>query len=300
MPAHRLSSAAVHPFRSSSSSEYATERRHVSAVRWGRAMLWPLCASRVLVDASTELALSDWWAAACRRAPMHLLSEWLILNGMGCMWRAGLVSLSSVVVLLLAPPSSGCDHGWLGRRGRPTGPIRSSTHWLRCTGALSQTANRDISLCVLAGSGVPNSNPGPCRARDGGPKLALTASDPADIPKVRKFQQWVTDHWYPEQHMPELPCVDLEIRDKGNLWRAKRDLAERAEYGQYRHCADELWESDMHGSSRPETCWCDGRVRIGKQVRDDGPSSRRQNLIASRLFAASMKWGWAAHLAVHL
>eukprot|EP01052_Picozoa_sp_SAG31_P035728 SAG31_NODE_4350_length_3324_cov_2.540155_1_plen_803_part_10 len=99
-------------------------------------------------------------------------------------------------------------------------------------------------------------------AQDGGPKIALTASDPADIPKVRRFQQWVTQHWYPEQIMAEIPCVDLEIRDKGNLWRADRDRAERAEFGQYRHCANEVGiVTDDHA----KTCWCDGRVRIGRQ-----------------------------------
>jgi hypothetical protein len=84
---------------------------------------------------------------------------------------------------------------------------------------------------------------------------------------VRKFQEWVSERWYPEQRMPQIPCVDLEIRDKGNLWRSQYDRAKQAEFGSYVHCAEEIRENELRMTHADDikTCWCDGRVRIGKQ-----------------------------------
>ena len=76
-------------------------------------------------------------------------------------------------------------------------------------------------------------------ALDGGPKLALTAERPEDIPKVRRFQRWVSEHWYPQQHMKEIPCADLELRDKETQWEVRDRGEALAESGAYVMCARE-------------------------------------------------------------
>lgn len=97
-------------------------------------------------------------------------------------------------------------------------------------------------------------------ARDGGPKLALTADKPEDIVKVRRFQQWVSEHWYPEQYMSEIPCADLELRDKRTEWEIRDTREQLVEAGAYVMCAEEELE---RFSTKYATCWCDGRVKMG-------------------------------------
>eukprot|EP01048_Picozoa_sp_COSAG05_P007166 COSAG05_NODE_498_length_9248_cov_20.530003_7_plen_939_part_00 len=97
-------------------------------------------------------------------------------------------------------------------------------------------------------------------AREGGPKIALTASNPLDRPKVEKFQRWVSEHWYPQQYMEQIPCVDLEMHaesDRDDIGRS--DLTDN---GAYVHCAN-AWAGDESAPEFWQPCFCDGRVRLG-------------------------------------
>ena len=42
-------------------------------------------------------------------------------------------------------------------------------------------------------------------------KLALAATNPADVPKVERFREWVSREWYPRHHLDDIPCFSGEI-----------------------------------------------------------------------------------------
>ena len=41
--------------------------------------------------------------------------------------------------------------------------------------------------------------------------VALAATDPADVPKVERFREWVSREWYPRHHLDDIPCFSGEI-----------------------------------------------------------------------------------------
>ena len=51
--------------------------------------------------------------------------------------------------------------------------------------------------------------------------LALAAEDPADIPKVERLRSWISTHWYPDQKLADIPCVELEVDWLASLQRSR-------------------------------------------------------------------------------
>ena len=66
---------------------------------------------------------------------------------------------------LFAPTAADSAAGGSGKPFTMVLPPPNVTGALHIGALLSQTETRDTSLCMLAGAGVPNSSPGPRRAR---------------------------------------------------------------------------------------------------------------------------------------
>lgn len=43
-----------------------------------------------------------------------------------------------------------------------------------------------------------------------GKKIALAVKDPADAPKIDGFRSWISERWFPDMNLTNIPCVQLE------------------------------------------------------------------------------------------